>query len=260
MAYSYDQLIRVRQQSANEDEQARRAVERSIFLAQDNYSIERILETEMLKFMSRKRLNKTQLVSMDGFVKSFLDKLCLVHKQPAIIKVDPSADAKQKQLFYKLLEEVEFYKTAIDSDIKMRLHNTILSAVRYYPKLDRIYIDNSFNAGTTKVVGFEGFEDEARFVIRYRINKYEKDEWVVWDSLNKWNYRCIDEPKYDADVEDIISAKYEIDADIPFEYQESYWPFTKYQYSDDNYGFFGCGFDTLVTTNKITIILMTILV
>ena len=81
----------------------------------------------------------------------------------------------------------------------------------------------------------------------------------MWDSLNKWNYRCSEEPHYDLDTEEIISPKYRIEADVPFEYQESYWPFVKYQYSDDSHGFWGNGFDSLITANKITDILMTIL-
>ena len=165
MSFSYNQLTNIQQLSHQENEDRKRANFRSIFLSQDNEQIQHILKSDLQNYMDGYDISQLKLVTLDDFVKVFLESICLVHKNPAIIKVNSDVPDKQSKKFYDLLEEIQLSKVLPDTDIKMRLHNTILTGVRYFERLDKIYLDNSFNAGTTKVIGYHDYPTEPRLVI-----------------------------------------------------------------------------------------------
>ena len=254
-----DQLMNVKRLAINENELATRAQTRNVYFSQDNLSIQHILRSQLQKFISHYDISKLQYISLDDFTRAFLSKIALVHKSPMIVRYSENVDEKTQLQIQSLFNEVEINKVLQNAEMRMKLHNTILIGVRYFDKLDKLYLDASFDAGTCKIVGFDGFEDEERFVIRQRMNRFEKPEWVVWQRDTKWNYKTADEPRYDIEREDLVNMRYMIDGSGRFDFQQTYFPFVKYQAVDQDYGFWGNGFDALVQLVQNVNILLTIL-
>jgi hypothetical protein len=253
------QLLNVKRLAVNEDELARRAQIRNVYFAQDNLSIQYILKNQLSKFMDNYDISKLQYISLDDFTRTFLQKIALVHKSPMIVRYSENVDEETQGKIQSLFNEVEINKVLQNAEMRMKLHNTILIGVRYFDKLNKLYLDDSFDAGTCQVVGFDGYEDEQRFVIRKRMDRFEKPEWIVWQRDTDWNYRIVDEPRYDMGVEDLLNERYMIDGSGKFNFQSSYFPFVKYQAVDQYMGFWGNGFDALVQLVQTVNILLTVL-
>lgn len=254
---SYSQIQNILRLSAENDNQRDRALLRNVFYNQDNYSIQQILKDDLLHYMTGYDIGHLQLVSLDSFVKSFLSKIALVHKSPMIIRFNDKVKQSDQDKFQKLLNEVEIHRVLQDTELRMKLHNTLLVGVRYFSELDKLYLDNSFDASNTDIIGFDGMETEEKLVIRYRLNRYEKEEYIVWDRLNQYNYKIAESPHYDVETETLLNDKYNIDG-TPFKGLQSYYPFVKYQAADQNAGFWQYGMDVLTETVRILNILYTI--
>lgn len=255
---SWVALNNIKRLRAYYGEEKKCGILRNVFYSQDNSGIVGILKSDLQHFMDNWDVNNLRLISLDDFVKSFLSKISLVHKSPVIVKLDNNVNEEQGNRFRKLLTETDFHRVLQDTEMRMKLHNTLLLGIRYFDKLDKLYLDNSFDAGTTQVFGFDGFEQEERYVVRHRINKEEKDEYVVWDRANEYNYRILSEPKYDASTEDLLNDKYDIKYDMPFNFVPSYYPFVKYRNNDQNSGFWGNGMDGLIELVRTINVLLTI--
>ncbi|MCD4692704.1 MAG: hypothetical protein K8R79_07315 [Calditrichales bacterium] len=248
------QLINAERRAADEKEQARRAQIRDYFFLQDNAMIQFLLKEDLKKWVVGADISRMKLITFDSFVKAFLEKICQVHTTPPIIKFNEEINKETLERFKNLLNEVQLIRILQDNDLKMRLHNTILTGVRYYDKLDRLYLDNTFNVGTTTVIPYEGFETEAKYVIRKKMTKAEEEIWLVWDRETKDQYYIKDEPKYDYDTETLLNDKIYLSEMRG----EMYFPFITYRYQDQSYGFWQLGMDSLIELLRIINILFTV--
>ena len=233
------------------DNQRLNAELRSFFLAQDNDMIKYYLEQDLLKYMDGFDITRMKLITLNKFVKAFLTKISHMYKTaPLIIHEIPAKEDEIKEL----LSEMDFYNSMQQTEVKTKLHNTILVASMYYKELDKMYFDNSFNAGTTVVVPYDGYELEPAIVYRYFKDKDENDMYVVWDRIHKDHYYVKGEIKVDG---------YEITGDI--ERPEGFptkgnaiFPFVTRRNEDQDYGFWQNGMDDLIEICRALNILLTI--
>lgn len=255
--WQYESL---KKNSLNENTQKEKAYLREIFFEGDSYSIEKITRWDLQKYMIKQDIADLKTVPL-LFIKPFLQKLCLVYKQAPIFKFDDKVKEEEQLKFYKLMDEVNLNPILNNTFLKMRLHNTILTRPIYYEPLDKLTIDNSFNVGNTKVIGFPGMREEMQFIVKKEklgAKDHYREEYYIWDRLNEWNYKTLDEPVIESNV--IINDKYmPIEGMFEFDFTETYFPFTKHQYEDQNYGFWGLGLDDLVEINKMVHLLLMVL-
>lgn len=264
--YSYFQLLNKKRQTAYEKEIESRAIIRNIFLSQDNESIIAILKHDLKKYMDDDDIANVFPFTLDDYIPKFIENLMQVHKKPPIIRWEEGVDENEKTALQELLDEVKFPLILQDTDIKMRFHNTILLGVHYYEELDRLYIDNTYNAGTCKVIPYEGFEIEPMIVIRDYIDKIERQKWVVWDRRTKDVFTTYKEPKWDSISQKIIAdawRTYATDKGLVEERNgepiNSYFPFVVYRYKDQGQGFWQNGLDSLCDMVRMLNVLFTIM-
>lgn len=247
-----NQLMFAQRQFSNDNDQILRAQLRDFFFLQDNAVCQYVLKEDLKKWVESGDISRMKLITFDTFIDAFLQKICQVHKTPPIFKFDEKVNKALKDKFTALISETQLTRIFQDIDLKMRLHNTILVAVRYFEQLDKLYLDNTFNRGTCTVISYEGYEIEPKFVIRKKMTKDNKEIWVVWDRENKDQYYITSEPKYDYDSGQLLNEKINIDT------REVYFPFITYRYQDKGYDFWQLGLDSLVELNRIINILYTI--
>lgn len=258
MSDIYSQLNFERIVQHNRDE-SKRAKLRNHFYSADGEFIKSQTKSDMFKYMPDVfDLETIQYITIDDFVKAFLMKISHVHKRPIIIKFPDDVDAEELNKFNRLMSEVNIHRVLHDAEMRTKLHNTLLLAVRYYSKLDKLYLDSSFDAEQTGIIAYDGMETEERLVVRSRYNRFERPEWIVWDRENLYNYRLVDVPKYDLEEEVIVNMKYQIDSDAIFQGEQSYYPFVKFQYEDQNNGYWGNGMDGIITLARIINLLYTV--
>lgn len=236
-----------KKRALSENEVKDRAQLRNIFLAQDNYSITQILKDDLLRYLDGWDIGRMKMVTLDHFTKSTMERIIQVHKSPLAFRFDDTVKLSDKEKFNRLMNEVKLHQTLTKNDLRLRLHNTFLTAVRYYPELDKLWLDNSFDASNTTIVSYPGMNTEAKIVARE--DAIDGVTWV-WDRQQMIHYYIRGELKIENG--EVMNDKYEI---IPLKY----FPFVTYRYDDCDYGFWQIGYDSIVELNRLINVLYTII-
>ena len=246
---------------------------RTIFLSQDNYSIKDILKKDLEKYITGEDINSVFPITIDDFIPQFLENLMQVHKKPVLFKWQEEEEIEKPtdedlSMFNQMISETGFHLKAQENDTKMRFHNTILVAVRYYSPLDKLYIDNSFNAGNTTIISYQGFETEPMIVYR-DYSTSDVNKFIVWDRRYDFQYFTKEEPEFDKELDDIKNKKYieEYDLDGKVtqrlldenEIVRSYFPFVVFRYKDQGNGFWQNGMDSIVELVRMMNVLFTVM-
>ena len=92
---THSMLVARQQLLASQDVQKTKAELRSVFLAQDDDMIKYILEQDLLKYMEGADISRMQLITLNKFVRKFLDKICHMYKSPPLLMHDDEAKEKQ---------------------------------------------------------------------------------------------------------------------------------------------------------------------
>lgn len=235
----------------------RKAALRSDFLEEDNAVIIAQLKQDLRKHMDDEDVENCIPITLDNFVGAFLEKICNVYDTPPVFKFDKDVSDEQKKRFSALMNEVKINQVLQGNNIKMRLHNCILNYVRYNKDLNRIFIENDYTVGTSKVFPFPSYQYEARAVAYETYTAMNEKIWVVWDRLNKEHYTSKEEPRIDPETGIFLADRIPIDGNKDT-VSPGYWPWVIYRYKEHNGEFWGNGMDWLINLVRVINLLLTI--
>lgn len=231
---------------------------RSDFLEEDNYVITQVLKRDMMKHMANEDVEACIPVTYDSFVNKFLEKICNVYDTAPVFKFSKKVNDAQKERFSALMQEVRINQIMQGNNLKMRLHNCILNFVRYNADLNRVYIENDYTIGTSKVFTFPTYQYEAR-VITYETYTARNDKiWVVWDRIRKEHYYCTSEPEENPDTGEITAEDKKPIIGNKDMISPNYWPWVIYRYREHNGDFWGNGMDWLINLCRVINLMLTI--
>lgn len=229
------------------EELKKRAFLRNIFLNTDNYSITQILRNDLLNYLDGYDISRMKLVTLDTFSRSLIERIIQVHKNPLVFRFEDGTNEDEKGAFVKLMNTVRLNSILAQNDLKLRMHNTFLTAIRYFQDLDKLWLDNSFDASNTTIISYPGMITEPAIVIREDAGI---DGYWIWDRIQKLHYYVKGELHIENNV--VMNDRYE---EVPL----AYWPFITCRYEDLNYGFWQTGYDSIVELNRLFNILYTII-
>jgi len=230
---------------------------RDIFYEQSNQLIKIILRQDLSKFFDSSDLDKMHFMTIDSFVPGFLDQICNVYDKPPAFRFMDDVDEKAQNTFLNLLAEVNLLHVFQGTMEKKKLHNTILAHVKYFEKLDRIFVENDYNIGTCKVTTYEGYPLEPVHIGYPTITANEQLIWVNWDRELNEHYYTAEEPMYDYDKGDVINTKVPINGNKDFA-GPGIWPWVVYRDKINNMEFWGNGMDFLADLVRSINILLTV--
>lgn len=233
-----------------------RATNRDYFIKQDSINIQRILKEDLRKYVDTADISRMRMITLDFFIPAFLDKICNVYDVAPVFKYGEGTNEKDIDLFNDLMQEVRLGQVMPDNFLKCRLHNTILTHVKYHEKLNRLYIDNNFHQGNAYVHNYQGFITEPSLIYWEENPSDNKKRFIVWDHENNLHYYFKEEPKYNEKTGELEGARYPIGENEDL-IGPGYWPFVVYRYRDQN-EFWGNGMDSIVELVRSINILLTI--
>jgi len=241
-----------------------RAQIRDIFYDMDTGWIRSLLLQDLGRYYDNKDISYMKLISLDFFIPAFLDRISNVYDEPPVIKAldaKGKLDKDNKELVKvrELLNEVKYATRFNENQERTILHNTIMVQARYYKELDRIYIQNGFNMGNTKVQPYPGFIEEAAIVAYESYDDMEEKTWIVWDRHNKQVFQAKGDLKYEPVSRQMLcDAKRAVGKNKDFVPPGEIWPWVKYQYRNDPADFWGSGIDSVIELIRAANILLTV--
>ncbi|MDZ7821553.1 MAG: hypothetical protein U5N26_06930 [Candidatus Marinimicrobia bacterium] len=239
------------------EQRAGKANLRSDFLEEDNAVITAVLKRDLQKHMATEDVDNCLPVTYDSFVNAFLEKICNVYDTAPVFKFSKEVKDEQKERFTRLMEEIKINQILQGNNLKVRLHNCILNFVRYNRDLDRIFIENDYTIGTSKVFPFPTYRYEAR-AVAYETYTAKNDKlWVIWDRITKEHYYSKEEPEIDPDTGKLIADRLPVDKNKDTT-SPDYWPWVVYRYREHNGDFWGNGMDWLINLCRVINVMLTI--
>tara|TARA_R110002167_G_scaffold223332_1_gene428677 strand:+ start:360 stop:1814 length:1455 start_codon:yes stop_codon:yes gene_type:complete len=233
-----------------------KAVTRDFFIKQDSIEIQRILKEDLRKYVDTADISRMRMITLDFFIPAFLDKICNVYDVAPVYKYAEGTSEKDISLFTDLMQEVRIGQVMPDNFLKCRLHNTILTHVKFHEGLDRLYIDNNFHQGNSVVYNYGGFVTEPKLIYWEENPNTQAKRWIVWDHELGQHYYFKKEPKFNENTGDLEGNRYPIGENEDLE-GPGYWPFVVYRYRDQN-EFWGNGMDSIIEMVRSINILLTI--
>lgn len=235
-----------------------KAIIRDYYYSEEADEIRRILRKDLALYYDSQDLSKIRPITLDFFVKGFMQKLCNVYDYAPVITFDDGVPEKQEKRFRDLIHEVRINSFFDENFMRMRLHNTVVANVRYHAGLDRIYLQ-TWHAGNMGVSCVPGFVYEAE--ILYYFTGFEDNipVYAVWDKENKEHYYWVG----DINIEDIKKSRGEWHKNkLPIPGNEDYVapdydPFVIYRYKTDG-KFWGSGMDSIIELIRTINVLFTV--
>ncbi len=261
---AYDHKINYAKiQRASLQNQRKMAQFRDFFRDQDNHVITEILKKDLTKYVDNGDISRMKHITVDFFVSAFLKKLCNVYDTPPLFKfTDP--DSQDAVRMNELMSEVRLNQVMAENLEKMRLHNTILTHVKYNEDLDKIYLDNNYNVGNTYVQEHETDGLEWQALAYEYITEHQKIIWVAWDRERGEHYYLETKkelPHFDQEAR-FMDRKWPIPGNDGFaapNYGGNYtMPWTVFRYENHNNQFWGNGMDSLVELVRSMNMLLTV--
>jgi len=241
-----------------------RAQIRDIFYDIDTAWIRDLLLQDLKKYFDDKDISYMKLITLDFFVPAFIDRISHVYDEPPIIKAlteKGALDKNNKDLakIRQLLNETKYATRFNENQERTILHNTILVQARYYKELDRMYIQNGFNIGNTRVHTYPGFIEEAAIIAYETYNQMEEKTWIVWDHYNKTLFEAKGDIKYEPESRSIIAdTKRAVGDNKDLVQPGGIWPWVKYQHRADPADYWGSGIDSIIELVRAMNILLTV--
>ena len=246
----------------------KRAQELDYFYDQDNYVIQQILRSDLLKYMDGFDITRMKHITIDTFIPAFLKKICNVYDNPPSILLKDESKNKFKVEMEKLndlMNEVRLISKMAETFEKMRLHNTVTPYIKYNKSQDRVIIDTNYNIGTSFVVP-EQYDSLTMLAFAYeQMDDNHKVTWGVWDKGMKQHYilrtsAALPNYNYGTGFE---GKKIAIGDNTNYEmpnYDGDYClPFVTYQYKNHNNAFWGNGMYFLADLVRSINILLTVI-
>ena len=241
--------------ASNKEDEARAAVARDYFYNQDHGAIKRYLALDLQNTYSLEDIPLLKYITIDFLVSAFLTKLVNLYNEPPVFRFDESVPQKEADKFYDLMDEIEYQSFMQDTGYKTRLHNTILTFIRFNKDLNKVFVGNDYNVGNCEVVTWPGYNYEAR-IVAYEYMLGDELVWVVWDKKTKEHY-IVKEFKFDYNSDSVVGPKLPIPGNEDTKAPD-YWPWQIYRHKKQNEEFWGNGLDAIVELNRVINVLFTV--
>lgn len=231
---------------------------RDYYYSEEAEEVRRILRKDLALYYDSQDLGKIRPITLDFFVKGFMQRLCNVYDYAPVITFDGGVPEKTEDKFRELLQEVRINNFLDENFMRMRLHNTVVANVRYHSGLNKIYLQ-SWHAGNMGIYSVPGFVYEPE--ILYYFTGYEDNipVFAVWDRESKEHYYWLG----DISLEDIKKYRGKWHKDkLPIPGNDDYKapdynPFVVYRYKADN-KFWGSGMDSIIELVRTINVLFTV--
>ena len=238
---------------------------RDEYFEENHDFIEGKTREDLSSYVSNANTGYMRLPPLDKFVYSFLKKASNVYSREAVIRimndqgapVDPDdEDLKKINL---LLKEMNYWAFAHDSQMRAKLHNTILRQVRYNKTLDLMYLQNGYNVGTCLVKSLKDYSLEPLFVAYEYMKKDSKYQYVIWKRPDEngegGEVYFSDNAKWDYETYDFTGKKIPVGNNKGTSFN-AYWPWIVQRERNQNELFWGHGFDAVVELVRFCYILL----
>ncbi len=241
----------------NDQERIYNAQLRDYFYDQDNSAIQARLRGDLDPFFDTADLGKLNLLTVDSFVYAFLEKLCNVYDRQPVFQFADDVARTAKDRFSALMNEVRIHQVMQETFLRCRLHNTVLSTVKWSKALDRMFIEGGYNVGNTFVVEHPEYMYDASLIAYETLTWDNKSRWIVWDREHGEHYATDGPPKWDDQSRTVVSDKISIPGAFGI-VAPPVWPWVVYHYRLQN-DFWGNGLDGLVQLARSINVLLTVL-
>lgn len=233
---------------------------REVFFTRDVLNTINVLKADLRKYVDNGDISRMKAIVLDELIPSFLKKICNVYDTAPIFKFEKGTDKKDIEKFDTLRKEVMLNRIMPETLERSRFHNTIISFIRYYKPLDKLYVENSWHAGSCRVETYEGYDSEMK-KFSY-VQYFGKDQYrIYWELLEGDEVRTLhykvklgengEEPENVEEMRMPIGDNEDLEG-------PPYWPFVVYRYSERGKGFWGNAMDSLVELVRAINILLTV--
>lgn len=255
--YLVHQLNYAKIYEQNDQDRIYNAQLRDYFYDQDNSAIQARLRGDLDPFFDTADLGKLNLLTVDSFVYAFLEKLCNVYDRQPVFQFADDVQQGIKDRFSALMNEVRIHQVMQETFLRCRLHNTVLSTVKWSKALDRVFIESGYNVGNTFVVEHPEYMYDASLIAYETLTWDNKSRWIVWDREHGEHYATDGPPKWDDQSRTVVSDKISIPGAFGI-VAPPVWPWVVYHYRLQN-DFWGNGLDGLVQLARSINVLLTVL-
>ena len=236
---------------------------REVFFTRDVLNTINILKADLQKYVDNGDISRMKAVVLDELIPSFLKKICNVYDTAPIFKFKDSVEQGSIDEFDTLRKEVMLNRIMPETLERSRFHNTIISFIRYYKPLDKLYIENSWHAGSCRVETYEGYDSEMKkfsYIQHFGDEQYR----IYWELLETegdevktlhYKVKLDKQGKEPETVNDDMRMPIGENKDLE---GPPYWPFVVYRYSERGKGFWGNAMDSLVELVRAINILLTV--